>query len=99
MAANSGDILVANETGMIIVDGERYMIHKGVTRVRKGHPMIKGNEALFKPIDVHYDVEQATRAPGEKRGGHRRAPKKAAAAKTAPAAPAKPVEPPKGDDD
>lgn len=62
------DILIAVESAAIRYDGDLVFVHKGRTRVRKGHPILKGNEHLFGPIDVHYDVEQATRAPGERRG-------------------------------
>ncbi len=69
--ANKGDVYVANESGSAEVDGETLTFTKGVTRVRVGHPLLKGREHLFDPIEmtVHYDVEQATAAPGEKRGG------------------------------
>jgi hypothetical protein len=41
--------------------------------VRDGHPLLKGRDDLFDPADQlsrfdHVDVEQATAAPGEKRG-------------------------------
>lgn len=71
-------ILVALDSAMIIYTDEngeqqRAYVHKGVTRVREGHPMLEGREELFGPIDVHYDVEQATRGPGERRAGRRKA--------------------------
>lgn len=49
-------------------DGTPVFVYKDTTRVREGHALLKGREHLFKPIDVEYDVEQATAAPGEKRG-------------------------------
>ena len=62
------DILIAQETGFIYYgDGERALVRKGITRVRVGHPMIAGNESMFKPVDVHYDVEQVSTPPGEPR--------------------------------
>jgi hypothetical protein len=39
------------------------------TRVREGHPVLKGREHLFREIDAHYEVEAASAAPGEVRGG------------------------------
>lgn len=70
--AGDGKIFVAVDSAAFELDGEMVVVHKGVTRVREGHPMLKAHETLFKPIDVHYDVEQATRAPGEKRTSPRR---------------------------
>lgn len=55
-------------------------VHKG-DLIRKGHPIIKGREALFEPAQgyVRFEVEQTTAAPGEKRarrGTTRRRPAK-----------------------
>jgi hypothetical protein len=65
-------VYVAKDSGHAEVEGVPYTFHKGITRVRGGHPLtkIKGFENIFEPVDdaVHYDVEQATKAPGEKRG-------------------------------
>ena len=60
-------IYVATRTFVTTLDGKRVMVNRGKTRVRHGHPLLKGREHLFSPIGVHYDVEQATKAPGEKR--------------------------------
>jgi len=60
-------IYIATNSFATHVDGKRVMVRKGVTRVREGHPLLKDNPDRFKPIDVQYDVEQATKAPGEKR--------------------------------
>lgn len=57
------EILVARQDGMIVLDGERVFIHKGVTRVRAGHPLLEGREDLFEPLSVQYDVEDATARP------------------------------------
>jgi len=67
---SKGDVFVANTSGSAEVNGQVLTFTKGITRVRAGHPLLKGRESLFDPIDdhVHYDVEQATAAPGEKRG-------------------------------
>lgn len=64
------DIYVAQETGAVELDGSPVMIYKGVTRVRAGHSLLRDHPTMFAPIDlgVHYDVEQASAAPGEKRG-------------------------------
>lgn len=63
-------IFVATDSFAAEVDGEVIVAHKGQTRVRAGHPLLVGREHLFEPIDAHvqYEVEQATAAPGERRG-------------------------------
>lgn len=65
------DILVPRDTFLVELDGNRIILHKGVTRVRAGHPLTVGREELFEPIGLDYDVEQATAAPGEKRSTRR----------------------------
>jgi hypothetical protein len=64
------DVYVATEDFAAEYDGKPLTVVKGVTRVRAGHPMLKVYGAYFTPADtkVHYDVEQTTAAPGEKRG-------------------------------
>lgn len=39
-------------------------------RVRAGHSLLREQGSFFEPVDttVQYDVEQATAAPGERRG-------------------------------
>ncbi len=64
------DIYVCNESAAFEYGGDMVVVHKGVTRVRAGHPMLREHPELFDPIDVHYDwpgVERATAEPGEKR--------------------------------
>ena len=61
-------MLVAKESFVCHWDGSDRQISAGVTRVRAGHPILKGIEHLFEPITAHYEVEQATAAPGERRG-------------------------------
>lgn len=64
----SDKILVATDSGAIAYideDGEeqRAVIHKGVTRVHPDHPLVKGNEELFKPLDLHFNVRTARKEP------------------------------------
>lgn len=61
-------MLVATEDGHIDLDGIPHHIRRGVTRVRANHPLVKKAPNLWKPIEMTYDVEQTTAAPGEKRG-------------------------------
>ena len=87
----------ANQGFATTLDGEPLFVQKGEL-VRDGHPLLKGREDLFDPaenfgrFDVDAkDVEQATAAPGEKRGLRTKpdAKPKPAAAKPTPA-PAEP---------
>ena len=64
-------IYVATHTFSTDYDGKTEFVHRGVTRVRAGHPLVRLNPQFFAPVDAHYDVEQATAAPGEKRGRRR----------------------------
>ena len=68
-AAVRGRIMVATESFSKRFEGADHHFAKGVTRVREGHPILKGIEHLFEPLEgVHYDVEAASQAPGEVRG-------------------------------
>ena len=64
------DIYVAKESGSAEVEGKPFTFVRGVTRIRAGHPALRQLGQFFKPVEenVHYDIEQATSAPGEKRG-------------------------------
>lgn len=66
----SSDVYIARQSFVAQVEGKKVFITEGVTRVRRGHALLKGREHLFEPADahVHFEVEQATAAPGEKRG-------------------------------
>jgi len=63
------DIYVAIESGSAEVEGRPFTFIRGVTRIRYGHPALRQIGQFFKPVEenVHYDVERATAAPGEKR--------------------------------
>lgn len=69
----SGGVFVATESFAVeMADGSTAIIHKGITRAREGHEVMAGGRRQFwEPVDdrVDYDVEQATAAPGETRGG------------------------------
>jgi hypothetical protein len=69
---NQADIYVAKVAFFAEVDGEQVAVAAG-ERVRAGHPLRDAQGGYFEPIDtpVHYEVEQATAGPGEKRGDHR----------------------------
>jgi len=63
----------ANQGFATTFDDEPLFVQKGEL-VHKSHPLLKGREELFEPADelTRFDVEQATSAPGEKRGRRRR---------------------------
>ena len=70
----SSDIYIANETFATELDGQSIIVQKDVTRVRAGHPLLKGKKDLFTLLTVQFDVEQATAKPGEQRGAPATAP-------------------------
>lgn len=68
---SGGRVYIATTSGTADVDGENYPFTKNVTRVSEGHPLLKQCPDFFELAEnhIHYEVEQATAAPGEKRGG------------------------------
>ena len=69
MAKKKGpEIYVANSSGVVKIDGKLHNYYAGTTRVRAGHPLLKAAPGKFKPMELDYEVEQATSAPGKKRG-------------------------------
>lgn len=64
-------VYVATETFCVEHDGRDVVVHKDVTRVRAGHPILASNPDRFRKADdaVHLDIEEATAKPGGKRGG------------------------------
>ncbi len=70
-------VWVATTTFACEVDGASVIVHEGQTRVREGHPMLDAYRESFQLADqgVQFDTtEQATAAPGEKRGTPREDP-------------------------
>lgn len=59
----------AKESFVTMLNGEPQQVSAG-DLVHPDHPILKGRESLFRPARDHvrFDVEQATAAPGEKRG-------------------------------
>src|SRR3972149_2583838 len=63
-----GNMLVARESGSILIDGTEYRLEKGKTRVDSDHVLAKRSPAeWWEDANVTYPVEQATAAPAEKR--------------------------------
>jgi hypothetical protein len=50
-------IYVAKESFSVLLDGEQVIVSKGITRVRAGHPILKGREQWFEPLTVQFDVK------------------------------------------
>jgi hypothetical protein len=63
----AGTIYVATTTFHADIGGTPVLIREGMDRVREGHPLLTGREQFFKPLDVQYDVEDASAKPGTKR--------------------------------
>ncbi len=61
-------IYIATESFIANVDGVEERVTAGMTTVREGHPLLRGHEQSFTPMKVDYEIEQATAAPGERRG-------------------------------
>lgn len=64
------EIYVAKDNFTAVIAGKEESFRGGVTRVRKGHAALKQLPDMFEALslEVDYDVEQATAAPGEQRG-------------------------------
>lgn len=50
-------LFVAAQTAFVEYAGKRVKIIKDWTVARAGHAILVGNEHLFKPLEVHFDVE------------------------------------------
>lgn len=69
MTKTTTEMLVALDTGTVEIDGTPYQVQRGVTRLRADHPIVRSAPGLFGPLQSSYpEVEQATAAPGERRG-------------------------------
>lgn len=67
MANKDSDLYIAVVNAIVHLGRARISIRRGETVVRKGHALLKEHGNMFAPIHVHYDVEQATAVPGERR--------------------------------
>lgn len=68
-AGSDDQVFIATQTFTCDVAGEPQFIRAGETRVAGGHELLKRYAGYFKPVEegVHFGVETATAAPGEKR--------------------------------
>lgn len=53
----AGDIFVATDSVLTDIGGENVYITAGQT-AREGHPILKGREAMFIPLQVDYDLPE-----------------------------------------
>jgi|SRR5690606_35935258 len=53
------DVLVAKKSSVFWWEGRRIRVRKGLTTVRRGHPILVGRESLFGPMKVDYDAPPA----------------------------------------
>lgn len=67
-APKEPEIYVARSSGVVKIDGKIYNYYGGTTRVRAGHPLLKAAPNSFKPMELDYDIEDASATPGTKRG-------------------------------
>jgi hypothetical protein len=63
----NGQLYVARESFVAELDGFAQSFEAGKTLVREGHEILDRYPHLFEPAKAHYEVEQATAAPGERR--------------------------------
>ena len=62
-------VYIANTSGTAEVQGVTYDFHEGIDRFAADHPLVKACPLFFtRDPSAAPEVEQATAAPGEKRG-------------------------------
>lgn len=61
----AGDVYIANETFACELDGAPVIVHRGITRVREGHPLHQRYAGNFDKVetDIEFDIEEATAPP------------------------------------
>lgn len=62
-----GQLYVATDSFVADVDGVPQTFSEGKTLVREGHEILERMPHLFRLAKAHYEVEQMTAAPGERR--------------------------------
>lgn len=66
-ATSGREIYEAIESFTTKVDGVDASFVGEQTLIREGHPLLLTHGHLFRPVQVDYDIEAATSAPGELR--------------------------------
>ena len=59
----AGKIYVAVHSAVVQTEDGPVTLRGGVSRVREGHALLNGNEALFREDVVQFEVEDARSAP------------------------------------
>lgn len=66
---SSQDAFIATETFVVEIDGVPEYVEKDKTIVHRASAVYRKNPHMFRPLEVSLpEVEQATAAPGERRG-------------------------------
>jgi hypothetical protein len=58
-----GEILIATETVLTTFEGADVYIYAGQTTAREGHPILKGREAMFIPVQVTWELPEPETKP------------------------------------
>lgn len=61
-------VYIATQSRVFHRDGSRVIVKAGRSRAHGGSWIVRDHPDLWKPIDVHFGVVEATAVPGEKRG-------------------------------
>jgi len=61
------EIMVARLPGMVVIDGQRQMVRRGVTTAHAGHEIVERYPHLWKPIDVDYPVTGEPKKPAKRK--------------------------------
>jgi hypothetical protein len=54
--AEAGGVLVARMSAMLTWEGQPVLVAEGRTTAREGHPILDEHGALFKPLEVDFEV-------------------------------------------
>jgi hypothetical protein len=58
------EVVVAAEDAAVMIGDVPHVLICGVTMARDSHPIVTGYPGLWKPLDVHYEVDEpAPKAP------------------------------------
>jgi hypothetical protein len=57
-------ILICRESFLTDWEGQRRIFTAGQTTIREGHPIVKGNEHLFEPLTITYELPEPKKAEG-----------------------------------
>lgn len=63
------EIMIAARPGMVVIDGKRRMVRKGVTTAHATHPIVTGHPKLWRPLKVDYPAVSAARGGRKEAGG------------------------------